>query len=86
MFAVVDQSVISIPSQFEKLEAKFEYLGQTVELEINNPNKAQCQVKTMTLNGQDITRTETDAFSGRKLFIAGDELFTKPNNKIVVTL
>ena len=75
-----------IPSRFEKLEAKFEYLGQTIELEINNPNKAQSQVKTMVFNDQDITQTETDAFSGRKLFIAGDELFTKPNNKIVVTL
>ena len=75
-----------VPSSFDKLDAKFNYLGKNFELKILNPDGAQTQVKTLTLNGSQISETVTDPYSGRDVFVIADGLFSNEDNVIEVTL
>jgi cellobiose phosphorylase len=75
-----------LPRKFGRVTASFAYLSKRVELTIENPEPVQCGVKIMTLNGRPIRRTRVDPFSLRTVPVADDALFTKPVNRIVVTL
>ncbi|OGF45678.1 MAG: hypothetical protein A2231_09340 [Candidatus Firestonebacteria bacterium RIFOXYA2_FULL_40_8] len=76
-----------IPKTFKKLESEFKWLDGRVHLTIRNPNKSECNVKTMTVDGKQVSSTTIDPFSRRKLFAAPDALLkTKGTHEIVVTL
>jgi len=75
-----------VPSSFKKMRATFLYAGKAVALEIHNPEGVQTGVKQMTLNGNPIERTVRDPFSGRDMFLVGDDLFSDGANTLVVTL
>jgi len=75
-----------VPTGFEHLQARLEYLNTTVELEIRNPGGKSTGVKEMTLNGAPVTETAEDPFSKRRIFVAPDERFTERVNKLIVTL
>lgn len=75
-----------IPSTFGELRAAFRYLGMNVELEIRNPDRNQCGVRAIAMNGQEIIRKNPDPFSQRTVFTVPDLCFRPENNSIVATL
>ena len=75
-----------VPSGFRSLSARFTYLSKELRLLVKNPDRRQCCVTRMTLNGSDVTGLYSDPLSHRTFFVADDALFTQPVNDIEVCL
>lgn len=75
-----------LPRDFHDVSASFRYLDRTVHVNIRNPDGRQAGVKSMTVNGVAGTRTETDPFSRRTVFVADDAMFTGETNRIEVVM
>jgi cellobiose phosphorylase len=75
-----------LPSDFHDLSASIKYMNATVHVRISNPNGRQAGVKSMTVDGVAVNRTETDPFSRRTVFVAGDALFTKKEHRVEVVM
>ena len=76
-----------VPSKFKELKADFKWLKSTVKLTIVNPSGAESLVKSMSVDGFRVNTSRKDPFSGRRQFVAPDNMF-KPEavHEIVVTL
>lgn len=75
-----------LPAEFPEVRASVMYLGKTVRIRIANPDRRQAGVKSMAVNGKAVTRTETDPFSRRKVFVAADAMFAQDENAVDVVL
>jgi cellobiose phosphorylase len=73
-----------LPSSFKEAKATIHYRGKECSIIIGNGGDG-CQVKSMTLNSEPVTKTITDVFSGRTLYEIDDELL-QDHNEILVTV
>jgi cellobiose phosphorylase len=75
-----------LPSDFDEVSATIRYLGKTVRVDIRNPDRRQAGVRSMSVNGTAVTRTSTDPFSRRTVFVADDAMFVNAESTVEVTL
>jgi len=75
-----------LPADFHTTNAEFIYLGKPVKLEIYNPNGNQAGVRSLELNGMQITRSEQDPFSKRIKFVIDDHMLREEGNIIIAEI